>query len=349
MTRRPQAWRYTRTGPSSRRHPGGRPVAPRRAPRPPRAGASVASTPTTNGFVPVSRFGTSTRPVSCPPEEEDTLPPEQIRQIKHDTWGTSTRADFHAAPRTRRVLAVGDAWFDYALGLDLLDQLKRHHDQQIFRITRPELTLEHLVYGTAADGRLPRARRPLADVLDVIRELHPAVLVLSLGWNDVVGDELDALVNDRRPRLPVLRESHVTYLFSVAMRAAYRELIMLAADAEPGLQIVAHGYAEPVPDGRAAYGADAERVAGPWLAPALRRKDIVDADEACDVMRRLAEHLNHLLAELALEHRAFHHVDLRADIGPDDWANELHPKNSAFRRAAERLHDRIERARAGTP
>jgi hypothetical protein len=298
--------------------------------------------------VPVSRFGTSTRPVSCPPEE-DTLLPEQVQQIKRDAWGTRALADFRAAPRARRVLAVGDAWFDYALGLDLLDQLRRHHDQQIFKIARPELTLEHLVYGTAADERLSRTRRPLADVLDAIRELHPAVLVLSLGWNDVVGAELDALVNDRRARLPVLREAHVTYVFSVVMRAAYRELIMLAADAQPGLQIVAHGYAEPVPDGRAAYGADAERVAGPWLAPALRRKAIVDAEEACDVMRRLAEHFNHLLAELALEHCAFHHVDLRADIGPDDWANELYPKNSAFRRAAERLHDRIERARAGAP
>lgn len=36
-----------------------------------------------------------------------------------------------------------------------------------------------------------------------------------------------------------------------------------------------------------------------------------------------------------------HYIDLRGDFGDDDWANELHLKNPAFRIAAAKFHARM--------
>jgi len=34
----------------------------------------------------------------------------------------------------------------------------------------------------------------------------------------------------------------------------------------------------------------------------------------------------------------FRYVDVRPDVGRNDWANELHPTNPGFARVAARIH-----------
>ena len=50
---------------------------------------------------------------------------------------------------------------------------------------------------------------------------------------------------------------------------------------------------------------------------------------------------NEMLADVAAQVPSFHYVDLRDVVGEDDWANELHPNNSGFGRAADRFAARI--------
>ena len=50
-----------------------------------------------------------------------------------------------------------------------------------------------------------------------------------------------------------------------------------------------------------------------------------------------------MLRSLDQLYDSFHHVDLRNVLDADnDWANELHLKNSAFARVADLLHERIQ-------
>ena len=59
-------------------------------------------------------------------------------------------------------------------------------------------------------------------------------------------------------------------------------------------------------------------------------------------MRSLIDRFNGLLQELDDENDNFHYIDLRPHITDDDWTNELHLYNSAYRRVAERFHEKIQ-------
>jgi hypothetical protein len=284
---------------------------------------------------------TDPRPADPDQPDEDALTPEQVERLKYEIWSTPTLETFADAPPRARLVAEGDSWFDYPPGLDLLDQLKRNHGYEIFKVAQAGDSLENMVYGTEVSDNFSRKTPPIRATLAAIREYQPSVLLFSGGGNDIAGPELEALVNHKDSGLPVLRADYIEYLYAQVAKGAYRELIRLATEAKPDIQIIAHGYAEPVPDGRPVRVIGI-RFAGPWLRPALTKKNVVKADEARDVMRQLIARFNQMLAELAIEHRNFHYVDVRGEIGPDDWVNELHPKNSAFRRAAARIHARVQ-------
>jgi hypothetical protein len=59
----------------------------------------------------------------------------------------------------------------------------------------------------------------------------------------------------------------------------------------------------------------------------------------------IIDRYNALLERFDRAHARFHHVDLRDLIDPDtNWVNELHLKNSAYTRVAERLDERLREA-----
>jgi hypothetical protein len=76
---------------------------------------------------------------------------------------------------------------------------------------------------------------------------------------------------------------------------------------------------------------------GPWLLPALERKGIRGPAQQ-DCVNNLIHRYNSMLAGLD---RRFLYVDLRSEIRPADWRDELHLTNSAFRRVAARIAETI--------
>jgi hypothetical protein len=49
-----------------------------------------------------------------------------------------------------------------------------------------------------------------------------------------------------------------------------------------------------------------------------------------------------MLADLDHAYKKFHHIDLRDLIDPyNDWANELHLKNSVYAKTADLFHKKI--------
>jgi len=278
-------------------------------------------------------------------EDDDQLSLEQIERIKYELWSTPALASFETTSPSKRLVAEGDSWFDYLPGLDILDQLKRKYGYEIYKLAEAGDTLENMVYGTKIGGNFSRKTPSILATLEAIKRYQPAVLLFSGGGNDIAGEELEGLLNHKDSGLPVLRADYVEYIYATAAKGAYRDLIRRVTDAKPDIQIVCHGYAYPIPDGRAVRIAGV-RFAGPWLRPALTKKNVVEASEARSVMRALIQRFNQMLVELSQEHPNFHHVDLRSDINDRHWVNELHLHNSAFGLAATRIHERI-RAVAG--
>ena len=79
------------------------------------------------------------------------------------------------------------------------------------------------------------------------------------------------------------------------------------------------------------------------MRPALAKKGILDLAEQRNAVFTLIDKYNEMLEELARHHLNFHYIDLRDMLDPDgDWANELHLRNSAYARIAQRIHDLIQ-------
>ena len=79
--------------------------------------------------------------------------------------------------------------------------------------------------------------------------------------------------------------------------------------------------------------------AGPWLRPALTAKGYTNKSEREQIICDLLDQLNEMLENLSSGdvQKRIHYINLRPVIQSKDWENELHLKNSAYRRVAGRF------------
>lgn len=282
----------------------------------------------------------------------DQLPesPEEIQQFKARLWDSTreesrvemARATFGEAASGAVVVAEGDSWFDYAPGLDILDFLKGDYGYRIYKHAAGGDTIVNMAWGTGI--RRNFAELPPQSILTQrsIEKHQPRFLLLSGGGNDIAGEEFAAFLNHRDSGLPPFREAYAQEVIGVFERA-YRHIIDSALKIKPDLHILVHGYANPVPNGTAVINFPGGfRFVGPWLRPWLARNRIDFATDGRDVIRRLMGMHNDMLKGLAAKYPGkLHYIDLRPEFNDRDWANELHLKNPAFRRAAAKFHERM--------
>jgi hypothetical protein len=284
------------------------------------------------------------RPINEPTYEElqrEELTYEQVQRVKYELWSTTVDARFEDASTQLRIVAEGDSWFDYPVGLDILDHLKRDYRYEIFKVAEAGDTLENMVYGTEIGSNFFRRMPPIEMTLSAIERYQPKVFLFSGGGNDIAGSELASYLNHKSSTLPVLREDYLRYVFSTVAKRAYKDLIKFVTEANSDIHIISHGYGYATPDGRSVRIVGI-RFAGPWLRPILVRKNIIEAEEGRHLMRSLIDRFNEMLQELENEHDNFHYIDLRPHISDGDWTNELHLYNQSYRRVAERFHRKIQ-------
>lgn len=78
------------------------------------------------------------------------------------------------------------------------------------------------------------------------------------------------------------------------------------------------------------------------MLPALLQKGVRDGAQRRAVVRELIDRYNAMLADVqATSGGRLVHVDLRGEIADADWRDELHLKNSAFRRCAARIAEAV--------
>jgi len=278
--------------------------------------------------------------------ELDNLTSEQVALFKERAKNKGreklrTRA-LSAEAILTTVIAEGDSWFDYLPGTDIIDCLRNNHDLVIENNAKAGDTLENMVYGTGINKRFERVSPSIDIVLKRIGELKPKVFLFSGGGNDVAGEEFESYLNHKSSGLPVLREKFVSDMINNVFRKYFEDLVAKVAAVSPKTHIVLHGYGRTAPTGE---GVDVLffTFAGPWLRPALARKGIFDPAEQRNAVFTMINKFNDMLGGLAQRHGNVHFVDLRGLIDPDrDWVNELHLKNSAFARVAQRIHEVIQ-------
>jgi hypothetical protein len=219
--------------------------------------------------------------------QDQILEYEDVQRLKYELWTEEPPTVYmHKAAPEQRVVAEGDSWFDYAPGIDILDNLKGRHKLAVYKVAEAGDTLDNMSYGTEIRSDYSRKLPQLTETLEAVRTYKSKVVLLSGGGNDIAGPELSAFLNHAGPGLSFLREDYARQAF-VAAAVAYRYIFRKVWEINPKAHIIFHGYGHPIPDGRAVkiFGV---RFAGPWLRPFLSRKAVA-GDAAGQVMRQLID------------------------------------------------------------
>jgi hypothetical protein len=245
------------------------------------------------------------------------------------------------------IVAEGDSWFHFPIFLrDIVMQLSSDH--LIWSIGAAGATLANMLEDQGAE------QREYVRAIDACPS-PPRAFMFSGGGNDMLGKNADGslvlmrIVKPYEPRHSV--EWHIdTPDMSQKLRyleSSYRRVIADVRLRDPNMPVVMHGYdyCYPCP-----YDADDKRKP-PWirrdaflgaplrelgfLDPALQRaviSAIIDATN--DVQRRLCGGN----VPGGIFNNAFH-VDCRGAVPAGQWADEIHPTDEGYGRAALRFRD----------
>jgi len=240
-----------------------------------------------------------------------------------------------------KIVSEGDSWFDYLPGTDLIDCLRNHHGYYIKNYAKAGDTLENMIYGTGINNDFQRTTPSIEKVLRKIGQLKPKLFLFSGGGNDIAGDEFASYLNHHSSNLPVMRDDYIENMINVVFKKYFEDLIEKVSLISPDTNILTHGYGHTIPTGKG-VGFWGFNFKGPWLRPALAMKGIFDPAEQRAAVEKMINTYNDMLKDLDRPNDKFHHVDLRDSLDPyNDWANELHLKNSAYAKAADAIHEKI--------
>lgn len=246
-----------------------------------------------------------------------------------------------------RVVAQGDSWFNYLPGIDIIKWLKLTSGYRIKSFATPGDTLENMVYGTEIrEGVWTRRPPEMEEVLDEIRRTQPAFFLFCGGGNDIAGrtgEQLDAFLNHASgDPAQLLRSEYLDYIVNTVFKQAYASMIERVQRANPAIHILFHGYGRAIPTGKAVLNLGTLRLIGPWLRPALTRKNILDPALQRGLIAAIVDRFNEMLAGLAATRPQVHLIDLRDSLRDDDWINENHLNALAYWRVATLFESKMD-------
>lgn len=244
-------------------------------------------------------------------------------------------------PRRKRILCLGDSWFQYPL--------RSYGDLQTgvsSRLAGVAECLDDSYPGRDADevpGMAGRWRGIATDLADRLDRPFDLVLV-SIGGNDVIGKDFAVNLKTLHapspsiawpwsPTIPQVARDHIRFdnlkLAFDRIDASYRLLRSLRDDCAPNATIIGHTYADVTPMNRA-YQFLGMR-AGPWMWQPMLDVGLVAPARQRELSRWLLASFAGLLGNLAGERPGFFVLDTRLELEPAGaWDNEIHPNRQGF-------------------
>jgi hypothetical protein len=263
--------------------------------------------------------------------------------IKNDLQAriAAHRQDVAAAPGKLNLIADGDSWFDYPLAdeipvpSDTIVQLRDLLGEKA-RI----LSLAH--YGLAMTDMMGVSKRQLLE-----QQLRNgdngrfAAILFSGGGNDLVGDQYrlwlrDAAAAGSDPSRAIDQLAMSDVLGIVD--SAYRDLFALRDAVVPGIPIFVHAYDFARPTGKGVCDV------GPWLAPSLESRGWMkgtsdpEVAKGAGIVKLMLLEVDKLMRDYAADRgKNVVYVETQGTLGPDEWANELHPTPGGFKKIAAKF------------
>lgn len=213
-------------------------------------------------------------------------------------------------PLKPRIVAIGDSWFHYPFGSDLLEWFETNY------------ALKTL----AAAGDVLRRIVADRDYESAITQVKPNFVMLSGGGNDLLGEtdgerNIKRMVIDFDPTAGdcLTPEGRKTINWAVDqfefIRADIKQLGFTG-------QMVVHGYDYASPPSN-----------GSWLSEPLEEKGYLTDEAQFEVVRQLVDAFNDAIAAWAKNHPDVIHANCagKNGRGPWWWFDEIHPTMRAYR------------------
>ncbi|MGJ8616542.1 MAG: SGNH/GDSL hydrolase family protein [Sulfitobacter sp.] len=217
-----------------------------------------------------------------------------------------------------RLVSEGDSWFQYPLLLeDVVDQLDAHY----------------AIRSLGAAGDLVADIVKQDELITTIAVEKPDAVILSGGGNDLLGEgRLERVLRRFDPTFAP--KDYLSGDFDISLNqiiGLYTGVLRRVVRTFPGLPVFIHGYDHAIPDN------------GRWLGRPMRKLGIVDktlqAQIVAEIVNRYYAALEVVVASQTLRGQ-IQLVDCRG-IVRGAWHDELHPKNSGYKRVADAFHEKI--------
>lgn len=238
-------------------------------------------------------------------------------------------------PNARRFIAEGDSWFAFPLMrmnfLDCLDA--RNGKAALIDREFSKASSGHTVAQITADKNLAAIRKRMMKFAQKGIGYH--ALLLSGGGNDIVGEELNGFLYEKKPGM-TWHDCINTKALDKCMktlRAGYEKVIALRDAVDSECWIFTHLYDYAFPDGTPVHVWPLK--VGPWMQPALRGHKITTAEDQQQIIWHILDTFRDMLLPLERAHGNFRVANTLGTLERDDWGDELHPTGPGFMKIAK--------------
>lgn len=222
------------------------------------------------------------------------------------------------------IVSEGDSWFQHPLLDDIIDNIGQ----------------EYPVYCLAAAGDTIRNYYDSGDVIKAVQEVKPALLLLSGGGNDILGDNMP---NYLQAFTDGTEGEHAERFFNEAFEAEladimglYQKLFDHFKAERPDMPILVHSYDFPRP--RAANAGKWRN----WLGQYFDQYNISRPNDRASAVHYMINEFNRRLKDLVAQYSGqVYHIDERAMVSDGQWDDEIHPDNNGFRNVSAKFLEKI--------
>lgn len=236
-------------------------------------------------------------------------------------------------PREIKVVAEGDSWFDYPFRKDIIDYLSQTGYAIRNTACRGD-ELMNMVYNIDS---------VVADFMTKVKYHEPRFVIFSGGGNDVIGENIDQYLNHRNSGLQTLNETLFKEKMYGSVRQAFKDFESIVHAFDPKIDILVHGYDYAQPNNTQYQLIWGIVKKGPWIVPGFERMGWYDREAVMrPTIATMMNIFNEMLADLSANLPNFHFIDVRG-LSPKEsqWDNEIHLKNSGFKRVADKFHEKM--------
>jgi lysophospholipase L1-like esterase len=219
-------------------------------------------------------------------------------------------------PKLPKFLAEGDSWFQHPLLTDIIDNIGRHYP--VYCLSAAGDTMENYFKDGELFKKLP--------------EVKPALILLSGGGNDILGEDMpkffqdhfyDAPEGERADRF--FRDTFFKTLDK--LQNIYRQIFERLSKERPGIPILVHSYDYPRPLKPGVKKSS-------WIGARFDEKHIAREGDRTAAVHMMIDEFNKRLKSVTGEFKNVHYIDLRGRVADNQWDDEIHPNDVGYERVA---------------